>query len=85
MIQYGNGNVPHIFFLHAKLTFGRTDAVVWCKVGSFTLFVPPPPLRTLLEVLQDFLIQEAFGDGAEPLFGLFGPDRDRGDERVRAS
>jgi len=51
-------NIPHKFPIHATLAFFLTDATVWLEVVCQTLSAKVLPAWTLLEVVQDLLVEE---------------------------
>ena len=51
-------NIPHNFPLDATLAFFLADAAVWLEVVCQTLIAQVLPAWTLLEVVQDLLVEE---------------------------
>ena len=51
-------NIPHKFPLHATLAFFLTDAAVGLEVVCQTLIAQFLPAWTILQVVQDLLVEE---------------------------
>ena len=61
---FGRVDVTYLLTLHSKPAFFVTDAVALLELVLSTLCVPLLPARTLLEVVQDVVIEVALGNGA---------------------
>ena len=51
-------NIPHKFPLHATLAFFLADAAVWLEVVCQTLITQVLQAWTLLDVVQDLLVED---------------------------